>query len=145
MRSYQIYLIEDEFARHYFGREKIFFNLFLEYIQSSDWHKDILQKQIEYITKKIPANNVHFSLEQSLQRKQGYLTQNGVYYLKTKSNSKAAVYIQEHSIILKAEGDFDAETTFFECIRKCEASFLALDFENKRYGWLKPIKERKYG
>ncbi|MBA9029251.1 MULTISPECIES: sporulation inhibitor of replication protein SirA [Bacillaceae] len=145
MRSYQIYLIEDEFARHYFGREKIFFNLFLEYIQSSNWHKDILQKQIEYITKKIPASNIHYSFEQSLQRKQGYLSQNGVYYLKVKSNSKATVYIHDQSIILKAEGDFDAETTFFECIRKCEASFLAIDFENKRYGWLKPIKERKYG
>ena len=35
MRTYQIYLIEDEFAHHYFGRERLFFNLFLEYIQTT--------------------------------------------------------------------------------------------------------------
>ena len=47
MRTYQIYLIEDEFAHHYYGREKLFFNLFLEYIQARGRLKSILQKQIE--------------------------------------------------------------------------------------------------
>ena len=47
MKTYQIYLIEDEFAQHFFGREKLFFNLFLEYIQTTGPLRNILQKQIE--------------------------------------------------------------------------------------------------
>ena len=47
-------------------------------------------------------------------------------------------------LIVKAEGNYEAETAFFECIRKCGASFLAIDFEHEQFGWLKPIKERKF-
>ena len=36
LRTYQIYFIEDEFAQHFIGRERLFFNLFLDYIQTTD-------------------------------------------------------------------------------------------------------------
>ncbi|MCT4477149.1 sporulation inhibitor of replication protein SirA [Peribacillus frigoritolerans] len=145
MRTYQIYLIEDEFAHHYYGRERLFFNLFLEYIQAKGRLKSILQKQIEYVTKTVPIIQLQLAIEQRLQKKMNYWTQNGKYYLeKTNGSSNAVLIIQHDSIILKAEGDYEAETAFFESIRKYEASFLAIDFEHEKYGWLKPIKERKF-
>ncbi|TKH02690.1 sporulation inhibitor of replication protein SirA [Peribacillus simplex] len=145
MRTYQIYLIEDEFAHHYYGREKLFFNLFLEYIQAKGRLKSILQKQIEYVTKTVPIIQLQLAIEQRLQKKMNYWTQNGKYYLeKTNGSSKAVLIIHNDSITLKAEGDYEAETAFFESIRKYEASFLAIDFEHEKYGWLKPIKERKF-
>jgi hypothetical protein len=145
MRTYQIYLIEDEFAHHYYGREKLFFNLFLEYIQARGRLKSILQKQIEYVTKKVPIIQLQLAIEQRLQKKMNYWTQNGKYYLeKTNGSSKAVLIIQNDSITLEAEGDYEAETAFFESIRKYEATFLAIDFEHEKYGWLKPIKERKF-
>ena len=58
MRTYQIYLIEDEFAQHFFGRERLFFNLFLEYIQTTGSLKSILQKQIEFVTKEDPETAI---------------------------------------------------------------------------------------
>lgn len=147
MRTYQIFLIEDEFAHHYYGREKLFFNLFLEYIQAKGGLKSILQKQIEYVTKTVPVIQLQGVIEQRLKKKMNFWSQNGKYYLeKTNgtSTSKAALTFEGDSIILKAEGDYEAETAFFECIRKCEAGFLAIDFDHEKYGWLKPIKERKF-
>lgn len=69
MRTYQIYLIEDEFAHHYYGREKLFFNLFLEYIQARGRLKSILQKQIEYVTKTVPIIQLQLAIEQRLQKR----------------------------------------------------------------------------
>jgi hypothetical protein len=144
MRNYQIYLIEEEFAYHYFGKERLIFNLFLEYIQSSGKIKSILQKQIKYITKNIPSVRLQLALENSLKSSGEFFFKNGVYYLNKHHVSCASLKIQNQYILLEAEGNYEAETAFFECIRKCESSFLALDFINQHYGWLKPpIREKK--
>lgn len=145
MRNYRIYLIVDEFAHHYFGREKLFFNLFLEYTLSSGRQKGILQKQIEYITKPVPAAALQNILEKLSLRNKDFLCKDGVYYIEKKyGKSRAALKLDDEYIQLHADGDFEAETAFFECIRKYESSFLAIDLENNRYGWLKPVKERKF-
>ncbi|MDO7487010.1 sporulation inhibitor of replication protein SirA [Peribacillus frigoritolerans] len=124
MRTYQIYLIEDEFAHHYYGREKLFFNLFLEYIQARGRLKSILQKQIEYVTKKVPTIQLQLAIEQRLQKKMNYWTQNGKYYLeKTNGSSKAVLIIQNDSITLKAEGDYEAETAFLKVFENMKRVF----------------------
>ena len=144
LRTYQIYFIEDEFAQHFIGRERLFFNLFLDYIQTTDPLKSILQKQIEYVTKPIPKQKLESMVVQKLKRKSNFHSQDGVYYLDYYGGSQADLLIQDHALIVKAEGNYVAETAFFECIRKCGSSFLAVDFEHERFGWLKPIKERKF-
>ncbi|RFU68362.1 sporulation inhibitor of replication protein SirA [Bacillus sp. V59.32b] len=145
MREYRIYLIEGEFAHHYYGREKLFFNLFLEYTNSSGKQKSILQKQIEYITKPVPLEALVNILEIQSLKKKGFTCKEGVYYLeKSYGRSRAALKLNREYMVLQAEGDFEAETSFFECIRKYDSDFLAMDLENNRYGWLQPIKERKF-
>ncbi|WP_409305545.1 sporulation inhibitor of replication protein SirA [Peribacillus sp. SCS-155] len=145
MRSYHIYLIEEEFAQHYFGREKIFLNLFMEYTRSSGGQRRILQKQIDYITRPIPVLKIQQSINDYLFYKEDVSYKDGVYYIqKNSGNSRAALQINKEHLILQAEGEYDAETAFFESIRKCETSFLAFDIKNQRCGWLKPIKERKF-
>jgi hypothetical protein len=144
LRIYQIYFIEDEFAHHFIGRERLFFNLFLDYIQTADPLKSILQKQIEYVTKPIPKQTIESMIVQKLKKKLNFRSQDGVYYLDYHGVSQANLVIQDHALEVKAEGNYVAETAFFECIRKCGASFLAIDFEHERFGWLKPIKERKF-
>lgn len=122
MRTYQIFLIEDEFAHHYYGREKLFFNLFLEYIHARGRLKSILQKQIEFVTKTVPTIQLKLAIEHRLQRKMNFWTQNGKYYLeKTNGSSKAVLIIENESITLKADGDYEAETAFlnvFENMRR---------------------------
>ncbi|PLS16781.1 sporulation inhibitor of replication protein SirA [Bacillus sp. M6-12] len=145
MRNYLIYLIEEEFARHYYGREKLFFNLFLEHNVATGIKKDILQKQIEFVTKPIPTLHIQNLFEQLSVGRKDFSFQKGVYYIEKKNGrSKATLTLHQKHLAIKAEGNFEAETSFFESIRKCEPCFLALDLENRRYGWLKPIKERKF-
>lgn len=143
MRTYQIYLIEDEFAQHFFGRERLFFNLFLEYIQTTGSLKSILQKQIEFVTKEIPKQQLERTITKQIQNKKNFRFENGEYYIEN-NNSRAILLIHDDFLVVKAEGNYVAETVFFECIRKCGASFLAIDFDHDRFGWLKPIKERKF-
>ena len=64
MRTYRVYLIEEEVAQLYFGRERSLFNLFLEYVQTTGSLRDILHKQIEYVTKIIPNEQVKKVIEQ---------------------------------------------------------------------------------
>ncbi len=141
MRAYQLYLIEDEFATHYFGREWMFFQLFQEHEYFSGELKTIIGKQIQFITKEIPSFRLHQYIKEQVRLDKDFQMKNDAYYLKIGKNSKAKLEIFDRSIKLFASGNYEAETTFFEILRKNEASFLAIDLEHERYGWLKPIKE----
>jgi hypothetical protein len=145
MRVYQLYLIEDEFANHYFGRERMFFDLFLESETAVGELNIVLQRQIQYITKPIPALRLHQMIHQQLSKLRGYLAQNGSYFVELAGKtSNARLTIEDKFLTVAADGSYEAEAIFFEVLRKCETSFLAIDMENHRYGWLKPIKERKF-
>ncbi|MGJ7912601.1 sporulation inhibitor of replication protein SirA [Neobacillus sp. LXY-1] len=145
MRKYQLYLIEDEFATHYFGRERIFFQLFQESQLASGDLQFIIKKQIAYITKRIEVLKIHQLIQKQLGRLKGYKADHGAYTLELSGKiSMARVQVYQDYILMEAHGSYEAETAFFEVLRKCESSFLAIDLEHERFGWLKPIKERKF-
>jgi len=145
VRKYQLYLIEDEFAAHYFGRERLFFQLFHEHHTSDGELKFITQKQISYITKRVEVLKVHNLLQRQLGKMKGFKADQGAYTIFISGKlSTARLEVFQDLITVEAEGSYEAETAFFEVLRKCESSFLAVDLEHERVGWLKPIKERKY-
>ncbi len=143
MRTYQIHLIVDEFASHFFGRERVIFHLFKEFEESSGESKQTLEKQIRFITKPIQKRKINHVLTQTLQNNQYFYIEEGLFYLDMNGKSFAWLKIQEHSLLLQAEGNYEAETIFFEILRKIESSFLAIDCKLQRCAWLRPIKERK--
>ncbi|MEH7480492.1 sporulation inhibitor of replication protein SirA [Neobacillus drentensis] len=145
MRKYQLYLIEDEFATHYFGRERLFFQLFQEHRKANGEFKFITQKQISYITKKVEVLKIHQLIQKQLGKIKGFKAEHGAYSIELSGKlSTAKLEVFQDLITIEAQGSYEAETAFFEVLRKCESSFLALDLEHQRYGWLKPIKERKF-
>ncbi len=145
VRKYQLYLIEDEFAAHYFGRERLFFQLFQENQQSDGELKFITAKQISYITKRIEVLKIHQLIQKQLGKNKGFKADHGAYTIELSGKlSTARVEVFQDLITVEAVGSYEAETAFFEVLRKVESSFLAIDLEHERYGWLKPIKERKY-
>ena len=145
VRKYQLYLIEDEFATHYFGRERLFFQLFHENHKANGELKFITQKQISYITKKVEVLKIHQLIQKQLGKIKGFKAENGAYSIGLSGKlSTAKLEVFQDLITIDAQGSYEAETAFFEVLRKCESSFLALDLEHQRYGWLKPIKERKF-
>ena len=144
MRNYQLYLIVEEFASHYFGREKMFFRLFQEHEEAVGEFKYILEDQVHFITRPIQTLKIHQVLEKQLQKIKTLHVNNGIYYIEIGSRSFAKLEIHERFMNLKASGDYEAETIFFEILRKIESSFLAIDFENFCCSWLKPIKETNF-
>jgi hypothetical protein len=145
VRKYQLYLIEDEFAAHFFGRERLFYKLFQEHEYADGELKFITDKQIAYITKKLEVLKFHKLIQKQLGKLKGFKADHGAYLIELSGKlSTAKLEIFQEMITVEACGSYEAETAFFEVLRKCEASFLAIDLEHHRCGWLKPIKERKY-
>ncbi|WP_367576377.1 sporulation inhibitor of replication protein SirA [Bacillus sp. FJAT-29814] len=145
LRKYQLYLIEDEFATHYFGRERVFFQLFKDYQQAHGELEFIIQRQIAYITKKLEVLKLHQLIQKQFGKTKGFKADHGAYTIELSGKlSMAKLEVYQDLITVEAEGSYEAETAFFEVLRKSEASFLAIDLEHERFGWLKPIKERKF-
>ncbi|WP_071394626.1 sporulation inhibitor of replication protein SirA [Bacillus tuaregi] len=144
MRTYQLYLIDDEFASHYFGKERMVYQLFKDYQEAFGEYKKLLEKQIHYILKPIQELKVHQFVTQYLQNSHDFYTNNGTYYIEIGKRSTAKLEVHERYLVLKANGNYEAETIFFEVLRKTETSFIAIDLDHQRCGWLKPIKERKF-
>ncbi|HYK73569.1 MAG TPA: sporulation inhibitor of replication protein SirA, partial [Pseudoneobacillus sp.] len=95
--------------------------------------------------KPIPSLRIHQMLNQQLSKMKGFTLENGIYKVDMPGkNSKAMLTIKDGFVLVQANGSYEAEAIFFEVLRKCEQSFLAIDTKHQRYGWLKPIKERKF-
>ncbi|WP_445487241.1 sporulation inhibitor of replication protein SirA [Niallia sp. 03133] len=145
MRKYELYLIEESVALHYNGKERMIYNLFFEHTSVRKKElKEILQKQIDYITLPIPVWKLQKLINSELQLKKFFQQKKDKFYIENGNLSKAELTILPNCLVIEAEGYFDAESVFFEVIRKNEPSFLAIDTQNGRYGWLKPIKERNF-
>ena len=144
MRIYQLHLIVEEFASHFFGRERLFFHLFKEYDKAFGEKKHILEKQIRFITKPIKILKIKRHMRLSLQRNKCFYANKGTYYIDINKRSFAQLEMTDRCIVIRASGNYEAETIFFEVLRKCEPSFLAIDSDRQRCAWLKPIKERKF-
>lgn len=146
MRHYYIYLIEEEFANHYFGRESKIYHLFLEFDRTSVMYKKkLLKMQIDYVTKPIHSLRIHQLIETQLKKRTDYyLDRNAHVLLQANNRSHAKLVVHDRYLSLQANGNYEAETIFFEILRKENRCFLAMDLQMDRYGWLAPIKERKF-
>ncbi|ADV92692.1 sporulation inhibitor of replication protein SirA [Bacillus subtilis] len=145
-RHYYTYLIKEEFANHYFGRESVMFELFQDYHWTSleKQQYEMTEKQIQYITQPIPILHMHQRLKMNL-NKTDYRQLDYIYRIALpKAKGHATFMMKEHMIEIVASGDYEAETIFFEVLRKVSPCFLAMDFNSKRYGWLNPVKERNF-
>ncbi|MGO4887653.1 sporulation inhibitor of replication protein SirA [Anaerobacillus sp. MEB173] len=140
MRKYQIFLMEKEIAHHYFGKESKLFHLFLESQTVSGEQLALVKKQIDYIIRPIPTILVHQVVDETLRYSTHYSFYLHSHYI-DKKQSKAKLTVFDTNVVLTAEGTYEAETMFFESLRKIDPRFLAMDFENFKFGWLNPIKQ----
>lgn len=148
VRHYYIYLIEEEFASHYFGRESKIYHLFQDFhwTTARSAHGNTIEKQIQYISKPIPALFIHQILGTHLSKRTDYQMFHHIHKIALKGNiGNATLIVKNRHLELSSDGSFEAETIFFEVLRKFDPCFLAMDFKGERYGWLNPIKERNFG
>ncbi|WP_017753851.1 sporulation inhibitor of replication protein SirA [Calidifontibacillus oryziterrae] len=146
MRNYQIYLLREDVAYDYFGKERLIYNLFVEKLHAKSREQlNLIEKQINYITKPLSVIEINRFIEKNF--KEISYEHNLQFLYKVETNkvySTARLGLKNRYILLEADGTFDAETTFFEVLRKYNSCFLAMDFENNHFGWLNPIKQKRY-
>jgi len=87
MRRYDLYIIDEQFINYYYGRERIFYNLFKEYNEANPPLKKLLAKQIHYITKSMPTLRLHKQLSEQLSKHKDYYMKDGVYCLESGTSS----------------------------------------------------------
>ncbi|UOE92751.1 sporulation inhibitor of replication protein SirA [Alkalihalobacillus sp. LMS39] len=144
MRHYDIYLMEKEVARHYFGQESKLFHLFLEQKKATTEFKAIYEKQIEFITRPISTLQLQQLVGQAFKRNQNYEQFKNTHYLSiSQPFSQAELTLNPTMITVTSDGGYEAETIFFEVLRKYNACFFAMDMNDFRFGWLNPIKQVK--
>ncbi|WP_100404387.1 sporulation inhibitor of replication protein SirA [Bacillus solitudinis] len=144
MRHYELYLLEEEVARRYFGQESKLFHLFLEHSKSSIEQRILIEKQIEYISKPLPSLLVQQKLKQSFKHLVSYNVYKQTHYLEWQQPASCAeLILYSNHLSLTTEGGIEAEMMFFEVLRKVDPCFFAVNLEGHRFGWLNPIKQVK--
>lgn len=143
MRNYHIYWIEEMFVQHYYGRERMFYQLFSEWESSNGEISTIIAKQVDYITKPIPYLPTQRLLQHEIAKVEGAKWENSAAKLE-KPESGATLALHEKCMTIHAWGQDDSEYVFFEILRRNMGQLLAIDIKNERFGWLKPIKQRKF-
>ncbi|MDG5789048.1 sporulation inhibitor of replication protein SirA [Evansella sp. AB-P1] len=145
MREYDIYIIRDEIANEYFGQEDKIFHLFKENRYAKGRLKDVTDKQIDYIINHINTNKLHNIIINKLSKTPGFSMDHNKYFVRMPGKtSQAGLYLEEKKITLFSEGTYDAEACFFEILRFYHSYFIAMEFDEKRYGWLKPIRTLEF-
>lgn len=144
LRFYHIYWIKDEFAFYFYGREKVFYHLFYDWMYSNGEYKGILDLQVQYITEELPVMQLYRLIRQNLSRQKGFTVEGNTYRIESTEKNGSTLEIQSTKMLLKASGSYDSEMLFFESLKNFNGRLLALDFNNGRFGWVKPLKERKY-
>ncbi|MBP3952822.1 sporulation inhibitor of replication protein SirA [Bacillus suaedae] len=139
MRHYELYIFEEDVVRHYYGQESKLFYLFYDFEKANEPQKELIRKQIDFITKPIPTLLLQQKVKQALSSYSGYSQKKNTHLLQLQNGTKAELVIGANALYLTADGSQEVETMFFEILRKCEPTFFAYSFDGHRYGWLKPI------
>ncbi|MDM5189328.1 sporulation inhibitor of replication protein SirA [Bacillus sp. DX4.1] len=143
MKTYELYLIQEDIAKKYFGREFLLFDLFARFSASRSLsEKKVLYKQMKYITIPLQVMKIHHKLEQTLHGCGKYERTHHTHMFHN-GDEYGEVTVKSQYIRMNTSGNVAMETTFFEVLRKCELTFLAMDYDSKQYGWLNPLKQAR--
>ncbi len=141
MRRYVIYLLDREVAKNYIGKEKMLYQLFYEAENKISPYQSVVKKQIDYITREIPLNQLHQAFLSELKHVlKSYEPEKSYEIQMDERMSRAVLIANRKHLSIYAYGSFDSEASFFETLRKMDSTFLAIDFKNYHYGWLNPLK-----
>jgi len=144
MRRYDLYIIDDEVARDFFGKESKLNRLFqAAFYEKQSEERLQLERQVNYITKTIPMFRIKTLLERALKEVSDYKLDSKDWELTLRSEDSRRVMclqLDQKKCVLWSSGDLLTETLIFDKLREIDPYFLAVDRSNERCGWLRPIK-----
>jgi hypothetical protein len=133
--------MREDVALMYRGMEKKIFQLFKENSLATGPLKTITRSQINYITRTIPEKQINQVIYHTLFHNKDYSNLENSHRINFKrKHSNATLTVTRSNISLEADGNLDAETCFFEILRHYQHYFLALNYANNEYGWLRPLR-----
>ena len=143
VRKYELFLVKEEIAKHYVGRERLIYALIADYKNADEQKSFILHKQIQYITESINSETEKILFLGEIFKIKNIQVEVADSILIICKKSKAKINFQSDLIRIESDGDYEAEMILFEILRKFRSYYIAIDTSKQKYGWLKPIKERK--
>ncbi|GGE63160.1 sporulation inhibitor of replication protein SirA [Priestia taiwanensis] len=143
MRTYMIYLVKEEIATEYAGKEVLLFQLFHQLHTSNMYVRDIIQRQVDFVTHVIPSMQLHEHLKRTLHTCSYYKADEHEHNVCIPyEQAQAKLIFHDRYIEIRARGSATAETVFFEQLRKKLTTFFAFDSAQQFYGWLSPIRQK---
>lgn len=144
MRHYNLFLIKQEVAKDYYGKEPLLGRLFSEMFQSSiEEEREQLEKQVHYITEPLSLFRMETLLKRALKDQVGVQFTSNDHEMTIESigeESQAQLLVSNRNLCLKCSGSLLTETLVFEICRSIEPYFFAVDRKKGGCGWLRPIK-----
>lgn len=147
MRHYSIYLMSEEVTERYYGQEAKLFQLFLDEHHAEGSKKDIIARQVKFVTRSIRFEEIKQLFIQKKQTISPLVFQRGeeIVVHVQKKNSEATLSGCHSHLVVRGEGNVIAETIVFDFLSKYDRCFFAVDLFNVRYGWLFPLRKIKFG
>ncbi len=143
MAKYSLFIFDEDVAHRYYGKEAKLYHLFVEHHKATGSFKELIGKQIDYITKPIPVLRLQQQLNSAFQAEKRYSCSGNRHTLKGRSRgTKVELVLEKEAVYLTSSGNdgMEEEMMFFEVLRKSEPTFFAVSFDKEQYGWLKPFK-----
>ena len=110
MKTYELYLIQEDIAKAYFGREYLFLIYLLDFQNLGPFRRKVLYKQMMYITMPLQVMKIHHKLEQALR----VLVNDRTHHTHTLYTGAeyGEIMVKPHYIRMNTSGNISMETTF---------------------------------
>ena len=137
MKEYSIYLIKEEFAKHYYYKSDILYRFLREYhIKQS--RKDLVT-QFNFITESFPKDSLLSQLLRQSKNTFNKKRNGGIIELGNK-HSFISLHIDEKQIKFRCETLQDAESLLFPVLRRFHPFIFIIDNQYENFGWISPVR-----
>ncbi|HZG59893.1 MAG TPA: sporulation inhibitor of replication protein SirA [Anoxybacillus sp.] len=147
MIGYWIYWMNNEIAVHYANRPEKIVELFREYRDAKASQKELIARQIRYITEPIPSALIDEVLHQQFGKRLDYRSEKSIYMIQTKkAEDEATLIIQNRRLMLMVENNEETIVSqMFDALSTVTPHFLAVDFHFNGAQWIaQKIEKRKF-
>jgi hypothetical protein len=143
--GYWIYLMKEDVASDYCKQGEKIVSLFRDYQRASGSLKEIIGKQIHYITKPVPFSLIHEILHQQFLGTLEFKVEKNMYILKSDSQEEAFLLLKNRRLMLIASENSDIIFPIFRTLSMVSSSFFAVDLYLRHHQWMTEIEEiRKF-
>ncbi len=140
MPNYSIFIVNSEFANHYFYRSEILYRFLRKFdVYPRD---SITYKQSRYVTSEIPVRELMDYLAFSHSGKSEFEKDGNRLRIKDHRSDVAELLIDLRCIHGFSTSFSAMENLLFQYLRRFDSRFFIIECDSDNYGWISPIGKR---